>query len=289
MKRPVSNRLGRKDPFISNGHTTYYRLIGLFVFIILFLFIPVLPATASIVSESFSGSEIYPTGSVVSVKRDLPDDVELAHINNSEYLLGVVNAEDESTITFKKENSNVSVALSGEVRVFVTDANGSVKRGDFIGASWLEGVGMRALPDEQQKLVGIAQEDFDPDTAEEYGEIDTSTGKKNVKINTVLVRLFDKESPQTTSENQRGIEGAFSSVVGKDVSLTKILVGSLLFVVSLTVSALFVTSSIRGSFISIGRNPMASVSIHKGMIRVAFISVVMLLTGATAAYAVLVI
>lgn len=261
--------------------------VCLVIFIALLQMSSSFTAAASNISEEFNSDESYPRGTIVSVKRDLPDDVELTSLSNSQFLLGVVNNETESVINFNKDNANVSVALTGEVRVLVTDANGPIKRGDFIGASWLKGVGMLAVTDEEQKLVGVAQENFNLSQAEEYGEIETSSGIKDVKVGSVLVRLFDKESIISDLNGKGGIEGAFTTVIGKDVSLAKILIGSLLFLTSLTIAGMFITSSIRGSFVSIGRNPMAGASIHKGMIRVAILAVVIILTGALVAYAIL--
>ncbi len=36
-----------------------------------------------------------------------------------------------------------------------------IKAGDFVGASWLEGIGMKAINQDQQKLAGVALESFD--------------------------------------------------------------------------------------------------------------------------------
>ena len=64
---------------------------------------------------------------------------------------------------------------------------------------------------------------------------------------------------------------------------------SAVFFISLAVAAMFVVSSIKGSFVSIGRNPMASASIHKGMVRVAILAVTIIVTGAVVSYTVLVL
>ncbi len=285
MQRPKT-RVGRHTDPLTNKGQGLYKAFGLFVVLALFISNSI-AVSASTITEDFNGESSYPKGSVVSIKKGEPGDIELTDLNNSEYLLGVVADDSQSSISFKKQSSNVSVALSGEVEVLVSDANGDIVRGDFIGASWLEGVGMKAIDDEKQKLLGVAQEGLDSVKAEEYGGIDTENGRKDVSVGVIKVRLFDKESPLASASESNAVQGVLSSVVGKDVSITRAVIGSILFSVSLIVAAMFITSSVKGSFISIGRNPMASASIHKGMVRVAILSVVIIITGTAVAYAVL--
>lgn len=276
MIRPKKMLLGLARPTVSKGQAL---LIGYGLFVLVCNSVPV---SANTISEGFMGDD-FPRGTVVSVKKNLPGDIELTNLNNSEYLIGVVNNKESSAVIFRNDEDNVSVALSGEVEVFVTDVNGEINRGDFVGASWLAGVGMKANTLERQKLVGIAQDGVA--NWQDYGGIETDSGEKNARIGTVVVRLFDKENIQPESTGS-GVEQAVENIVGQDVSLVRIIIGSLLFAVSLAVASMFIFSSIRGSFISIGRNPLASSSIHKGMTRVAILAVIIILAGATSAYVV---
>lgn len=266
-------------------YSKIFVIVGFFTFVIF----GGVSVHAVSISEDFKANDSYPNGSIVSLTKASSDQVELSNTNNTDYLLGVVNDPNQSAISFDKNETDVSVALRGDVKVLVSNVNGEIVQGDFITTSWLDGVGMKASADSQQKIIGVAQEDFDLSQATEYGDIDTPSGKQKVSVDTVLVRLSDKEGTESTLENKNSVEEAFSEVIGQDVSLDKIIIGSLLFVMSLTVSGMFTISSIKGSFISIGRNPMASTSINKGMVRVAIISTVILLTGTVVAYAVMVL
>ena len=277
--------MGRKsDPLNFKGQNLF-KAFGLFV--VLWFFICSPTAFASTITEDFNADAEYPKGSIVSIKRGEPGDIELSNLNNSEYLLGVVADDSLSSISFRKQSADVSVALLGEVDVLVSDANGDVVRGDFIGASWLEGVAMRAIDDKKQKLLGVAQENLADVKTQNYGDIDTENGNREANVGFITVRLFDKESPLSSASENSAVQGVLSSVVGKDVSITRAVISSILFSISLIVAAMFITSSVKGSFISIGRNPMASASIHKGMVRVAVLSVVIIITGTVVAYAVL--
>lgn len=245
---------------------------------------------ASTVGEEFAVFNAFQEGFIVSINPNSVDGVELASLSTGQYSLGITNESADNVITYTKENGTISVALSGEVLVYVTDANGEVKKGDFIGVSWLEGVGMRALDNQEQKLLGVALEDFNSATAQPYGEIETSDGNKDVSVGTVKVRLFDKEgSVDATLSNLSGLESFANSLAGKSVDPLRVLAGSLIFIMGTALAGFFAYSSIKGSFISVGRNPMASASIYRNLIQVSMISVAALVIGATLAYVVLVV
>lgn len=286
MPRQNSLVYGKNTPTITpvRGRNTAFA-----VFLLFLISSTNLVGAVGLVGEEFIAGDKLVIGSIVSIDKDNPESIELSHIDNSEYLLGVVVDGAENSVTFSKENSQTTVALSGEVDVFVNDANGEVKAGDFVGASWLEGVGMKSLDANKQKLLGIAVEDYDSKSAKIYGEIDTTEGSKTVSIDAVKIRLFDKEGFAETVDSRGGLEELLSNVAGKQISYAKVLASSILFIVTLLVSGMFIVSSIRGSFISIGRNPMASATIYKSLLHVSGLSVLVLIVGTALTYVVLVI
>ncbi len=292
QKLPLWQRLSQRDgclPFLNFAYkpTRNLRLPSVLL-LICFFFIPHL-ASASLLSEEFKGVNDFQRGLAVSIQKDSPTQIEPLDISNSEYLVGVVVDSGESVVTFSKQESTVNVALSGEVDVYVNNANGDIAEGDFVGASWLQGVGMKALTDDKQKLLGIALENFDSSKGSSYGEVDTASGKKEISIGTIKIRLFDKEGQLESLTDSKGVEGLLQDLAGKDISTIKVLAGSLVFIISLLISAMFIVASIKGSFTSIGRNPLASSSIYRSLLHVSGISVAIILMGTALAYVVLVI
>ncbi len=246
-------------------------------------------SAAGLIGEQFTSGSNIELGYLVSIDKERPDGIELSTLNNSEYLLGVTVSENQNSVTFIKEGSKTTVALSGEVDVYVSDANGGVTKGDFVGASWLEGIGMKSAESNKQKLLGVAVEDFNRAESKQYGDIKTADGTKNINVDVIKVRLFDKEGIEELTQVPTGIEQVLSSVAGRQVSFAKVLASSILFLVTLIVSSMFIVSSIRGSFISIGRNPMASASIYKSLLHVSGLSVLVLIIGTALTYVVLVV
>jgi len=175
------------------------------------------------------------------------------------------------------------------VEVYVSDSNGEIKKGDFIGASWLEGVGMKSIASSRQKLLGVALENLDISKPSDYGSIKTPSGDKNIKVTSIRVRLIDKQNQSANLATDSGIQGILSKVVGKAISPIKVLMGVIIFLASLFVAGLFISSSIRGSFISIGRNPMASASIYKSLLHISGLSILVILIGTALSYVVMVV
>jgi hypothetical protein len=286
MTRHKSLVYGKKTPIISliKGKST-----ALFVLFFVFLSSLSVAGAVGLVGEEFVSDGTFKVGSIVSIDKNNPESIELSSLTNSDYLLGVVANQEENSVTFSKEGSKTTVTLSGEVEVFVSDANGVVRTGDFIGSSWLEGVGMKSLESDKQKLLGVALEDYNSAESRFYGEIDTDSGKKNISIDAVKIRLFEKEGTKQTIAAQSGIENILSNIAGKEVSYAKVLACSILFLITLIVSGMFIVSSIKGSFISMGRNPLASASIYKSLLHVSGLSVLVLIIGTALTYVVLVV
>lgn len=99
--------------------------------------------------------------------------------------------------------------------------------------------------------------------AKYYGSVDTPEGSKDVSVDSIFLRILDKEGFSTSTENKDGLEGVISRIAGKNVSFARVLAGSLVFVVCLGLAGVFIVSAIKNSFISIGRNPLSSNSILK--------------------------
>lgn len=284
MPRAPSLEVGRKIIL----HTIKSGILSVFCFFCISIVIVGSSGAVSL-SEQFINNDSFTEGLIVSLDKENPDKIVLSDLTNSNYLLGVVAEDGVSSVTFAKDGSDTNVALDGVVSVLVSDENGVISKGDFISASWLQGVGMKSDEISNQKLVGVALEDFDAEKSLTYGDIDTPTGTQSVQVSSIQVQLFDKEGPIVDSANTEGVEGVFEKIVGKRISFTKVLAGSLILIVSISIAGVFIASAIRGSFVSIGRNPLASTSIYKSLIHVSGLSVLVILIGAALSYVVLVI
>lgn len=254
---------------------------------VLQLALPVFAHAASI-SESFSGSADLVPGMLVSTDPGVANGVTAATLANSNYLVGAVQAEGSALVSFTNNGATVSVATMGVVSAYVTSANGEVKKGDYIGPSWLNGVGMRVAEGDNHKVLGVALEDFDSSSATDFKDISLPGGKKTVKVGSVALRLFGTPSKLLTS-NQSGVSSFVAKLAGHEVTYIRIAVAAVLFIFTLLLAGVFIKSSISRSFLALGRNPLASHSIYGSLTQISFVSMAIILLGTAVAYAVVVI
>jgi hypothetical protein len=253
-----------------------------------FLLLPLQKTQAASVSEDFVTNLTFKPGLLVSTSKDVSGGLDLATVSNSGYLLGVVTSSANTAISFGKQSANTTVALNGVVAAYVTDANGEIKKGSLIGASWLEGVGMAVQQDQQDRVVGVAQEDLNISTAKDFNDVDTPSGKRTVKVGSIAIRLSDPPSQHVVA-NQSGVSGFTSKLAGRQVSFARVVSAFLIFTLALLVCAVFIRNSIKYSFVSLGRNPMASRPIYRSLLQVSLVSMGVILIGTAVAYAVIVV
>ena len=242
-------------------------------------------ASASTISESYPGGD-FTVGTIVSLKEDNPQEIELANVNNSQYIFGVVTEADEAILAFTTSGNRANVATFGEVLTYVSDINGDIKEGDFIVASQINGVGMRA-GDRSGNVLGVASADFDENStlAMVYDLVDLD---KEVTIGPIPVRLLARDvSASDGSDDVTALEELGEKLVGKPVTLIQIIVAVALFMMTLGISGVILYSAIRGSFKSIGRNPLASKSIFSSLFQIVVVSITVMLIGLFAGYLIL--
>jgi hypothetical protein len=247
--------------------------------------------------QSASLAEGYPTesnlieGTVVTLSNSTPPQLELANLNNSEYLVGVIENDGQSLLTLNKDGASVLVAISGEVLAFVTDINGDIKPGDFVGSSWINGVGMKAEPVSEQKLVGVALESFTSDSPNTItvDDVETSSGNRSAVVGKIALRLFEREISPDNLEKASALEELAAKLAGKNVSFARVLAAVGLFTTSIVLAGVFLTNAIRSSLISIGRNPLSHEAIFNTLAQIAGVSIGLLLLGAALAYIVLIV
>lgn len=249
------------------------------------------PTHASSLAEGYPTSDNLIEGALVVLSNETPPSVSLANLNNSEYLVGVVEDDGEGLITLNKGGAEVLVATSGEIFAFVSDLNGDIAPGDFIGTSWINGVGMKAERVTEQKLLGVALEGFNADVAEaiDITEVETAGGAKDARIGKIAVRLLEREVGPDTGQGLSNLEELALRLAGQHVPFSRIVAAFGIFTISVIISGVFLANAIRSSLISIGRNPLAHSSIFNTLMQISGVSIALILVGSMLAYVVLIL
>lgn len=229
-------------------------------------------------------------GSIVS--RSTTDDskVDAANLDNLDRLFGVVVRSDESALTITSDTAGVYVATTGKFEVLVTTISGDIKSGDYITASSISSMGMKA-GDTQELVIGKSLQDFDiNDPSMKIGTttVKSVDGKSHdVVIGRVLADLDVKRNPRLSQSAPELLVNFSELVAGKPVSLLRVYAALAVLIVAAALGGSMLYAGIRSAFVAIGRNPLAKKSVMRGLLQVIITSMGIFLSGFFAVYLIL--
>jgi hypothetical protein len=223
-------------------------------------------SASPLITEGFNSTQNLDTGSIVSLAQGTQNDVVAANTSNSASLVGVVIANNSAQVALSSGNNQLQVATSGINDVLVSDINGAISTGEEITVSPIEGVGMLAT--NNAEVIGSAQGNF-PNSSATKETINTSSGNQTVSIGDVAVLInvgyFTKQPAKTLIPS--AIQNLVNAIAGKQVKTLPIIISGVIFLITLIVVVSIVYSLIRGSIISVGRNPMAQNAIYRNVMQ----------------------
>lgn len=243
-------------------------------------------SAAALISQSYTTDQTLAIDSLVSLKDNSADAVVAANHTNADNLLGVIVSADSSSLSLTNNLSNqVQVATSGTLHVLVSDINGAVVRGDFITASPISGVGMKAT--DNARIVGVAQGTVEGGASQ---TIKDDQGKdKIVKVGEVAVLVnvssYFKQPDKTLVPS--AVQNVANAFAGRNVAALPILVSAGIFVVTLLVVVIIIYSMIRNGIISVGRNPLSQSAVYRNVIQMSGLVLGILAASFVAIYLVL--
>ncbi len=248
-------------------------------------------ADSATFSREYQSDEELRTGVLVSREVSRPKYVTKADVNNNSRLLGVVTTEDGAFFSVSSTEANVMVATEGTELVFVSTVNGDISAGDFITASPLRGIGMKA--GSGGKVLGVAEESFsnEAENAEEVtitrdGEEEaTYVGK--IPVNIDIREVAGGE--ESRSEISRFIQETTETVAGRSVSPLRALSAALVALAAFIITILVVTNAARGSIVAVGRNPLAKKDIVSALLRIVLLGGLIIVSGTALAYFILIV
>lgn len=261
--------------------------IAISLFLVLF---SVLGASAQEFTQGYGTNDQLLRGSLVS--RDEEDEtlVDGANTDNLSKLFGVVVRSDESAVLLTTDTAGVYVATTGRYEVLVSTLGGDIKTGDYITASSITGIGMKA-GDSQELVIGQALQDLDLSNSDAILGTTTATsadGKvHDVAIARILADLDVKRNPRLSQSAPELIVRFSELIAGKPVSLLRVYAAMAVLIVTAGLGGTMLYSGIKSSFVAVGRNPLSKRSIMKGLIQVVATSMAIFLSGFFAVYLIL--
>lgn len=270
-------------------HVPSRRLLSVLFIISSFaasLIIATYAGAASLISQSYSTTDDLALASLVSLKDNSSDEVIAANHTNVDNLLGIVVTPNSSSLSLTSSSDNqVQVATSGTLQVLVSDINGTIERGDYITASPITGVGMKAT--DNARIIGVAQGKIEGSTTE---AIKDGSGKEQmVTIGEVPVLVnvssYFKQPEKTLIPSS--IQNLANAFAGRNVSSLPIIVSAGIFVVTLIIVVIIIYSMIRNAIISVGRNPLSQSAVYRNVIQMSGLVLAILAAAFIAIYLVL--
>lgn len=270
-----------------------------------FIFGGVIALGAVLMSASIVAAVEYGGGSVQAYEAERPIDYGtiVKHISGDtpsvvtatqaelQNMFGVVVDPQQLPVRISSGNltNETYVAVSGTYNVLVSTQGGVIKAGDYVTLSALNGIAMKAGTDEAS-VFGRAVADFDSSSASrgsaKIQDVDGNT-VNTVQLGSVPVTIEIQRNPNEKSTKARvpeALERIGQAIAEKEVSAIRIYISLAITAISLITALVVLYTGVKGSIISIGRNPMSKRSILRALLQIILTSFLILVIGLFAVY-----
>lgn len=246
-------------------------------------------AKAQNVTQGFLTDDALQNGMIVRIVPKDATKVEPVAQKDAADMYGVVVSSGNATVALSTvgEAQQVYIATYGQYDVLVSTQNGTIKQGDYVTLSALNGVGMKATSS-SQLVIGKAMQTFDGSTSESSAELKTSSGKQKVELGHLRVEVSVAHNPLYEKQKDPGVPQFLSKaaelVTSRPVSAFRLYVGLVVMGLSLIIAGSILFAGVRTGMVASGRNPLAKHSIVKNMIAVTIMSLIVFAIGLFAVY-----
>lgn len=247
-------------------------------------------APAEGIAQSYGTSAAVRQGMIVGLQHgDASNVVPLSGADVAD-MLGVAISASDAPITLSGDASTaqVYVATSGQYDVLVSNQNGAIKVGDYISISALNGIGMKAdatLPTVLGKAAGAfdGRSNVDSTVTLKTG----GGGSQTVAIGSIPVAINVANNPNSgrgSGELPGFLQVASTTIADKPVAAPRVYLSLAVLLLTALIAGGLLFSGVRGSVVSIGRNPLARRYIIRGLLQVVLTSIIIFIIGLFAIY-----
>jgi len=240
---------------------------------------------------SYEAESPIRNGTIVQLSGKDAQRVKVATQSELQNMFGVAVDRNQLSITLSdsKLKNETFVAVSGTYTVLVSTQGGTIKTGDYVTLSALNGIAMKAGT-EEETVFGRANGSFDEqDVTLGSTTIKDADGKtsQKVKLGVVPVTIDIKRNPneKSTESNLPDVLNRIGKEIAeKEVSPIRIYLSMAITAISIIAAIAILYSGVRNSMISIGRNPMSKKSIFRALLEIILTSLLILIIGLFAVY-----
>lgn len=233
-------------------------------------------AVHAYIAQTYETEQEFRTGTLVALTGG--DVTTLTSENASDYL-GVVAVQEEGS---------VEVANSGATYVLVSDLDGEINRGDTVAISRLTGIATLWRPG--TPAIGTALETLSSESRDyqQRSAILSDGTTQQVNVARIEVQLDESAGGEGNGGGSSIIPSALQlaaeRIAGQPLPTWRILLALAVGFIGLLIASILLFSSARGSFFSLGRNPLAGAVILKGLWKMVTTSIIVLTAGLVLAY-----
>lgn len=230
------------------------------------------------VVQGYQTTDNLQPGMIVTLDSSKSDYVSLARPQDDTNLYGIVVNSSDAPLTISNKNSKVYVATGGTYDVLVSTENGSIRPGDYLTLSSINGVAAKADAS-QPEVIGQASGSFD-------GKSGATTQSNGVTIGKIAVSVAVQKNPLANSNKAvpSFLEKLASSIAGKPVPATRIYGALAIFLIATAVSVTLLWSGVKSSLVALGRNPLSRHTIFRGMYKVIITGMAIFTMGLAGVY-----
>lgn len=226
-------------------------------------------ASSANISHSYQTKDSIPVASLVSLDASQDNYVQPANLTTANKLVGVVVGANDSLVAIDSEDNRLQIATSGVATALVSNVNGEIKSGDMIAVSPFSGIGMKA--DYGSRLIGLAQSSLSGKEASISSKTVTDKDGKQqtIKVGYVKVSIAIGSAALKQKEDEKNfLQQLAKSVTGHYVSTFRLVISSFIAVMALIALVTLIYTSVYGTIVAIGRNPLAKSSIFRALLSV---------------------
>lgn len=240
--------------------------------------------------QGYAADSVLHVGTIVQLTGGSTAKVMAATSKNMNQMYGVVVDPHKLSLTLSSEDlsNETYVATSGTYDVLVSSQGGAIKSGDYVTLSAVDGTAMKAGTDEPTVL-GRAAAGFSGKSGISSVTLKDTTGQttQTVTIGVIPVAINIQRNPNkksTKAEVPQFLQRIGQAIAEKPVSPVRIYLSVAVTVLCILIAIVVLSSGIRNSIISIGRNPLSKKSIFRGLMEIILTSFLILIIGLFTVY-----
>ncbi len=238
-------------------------------------------------TQGYASDAALQRGMIVKIVESDTTKVEPVSQETAEGAYGVVVDKNDAPATLSTEAQQVFIASNGKFDILVSNQNGSIKPGDYIVVSSINGIGMK-VDEVQPIVVARALDGFEGGGGDSVSQ--AKVGEQTVQIGRIQADINVAGNPLQKPPVKKLpdlLQKAAEAVAQKPVSTVRVYIGLTLLIVSSIVSGTLLYGGVRSAITSIGRNPLSKKSIIRGMFQVIIVGMLIFIVGVFGVYLVL--